>query len=1449
MAGGGLFAQGVITTIAGTDWVFPRLSMPALEAPLGLPAGLTFDTAGNLMILDSYNQMVFRYTANTVTGVAGNGLAGFSGDGGPALRASMSFPKAIAIDRQGNIYVADSEGVGIRKFTPDGLTSTIAGLGEQYPAQGLRAADVVFGEISSMALLPNGDLVVADEFLDRIYRIDTNGLISLVAGTGQCRSSGDGGPARQASICSPQSLISDGAGNLYFIETSDLLENFRRARRIRVDGVIEAFAGNGTRGRATAGPAVDSPLQPISLAADPRGGVYLSSTMIEEGRSNVTDLTRIAPGGTLEILPVEGTADLIMVAMTAGSQGDIYFSTFIPGRVFRISPDRKLEKIVGNERHRYGGDGGPASLALLSGPAGIALDSSNNLYFADSANGRIRVIDPAGNISSLAGNGQFIAAAPVPGSPASENPLFLPFAPAVGPDGRLYFSSGYGVSRLNDDRSMDAFFLSTGEPGGLVFGPGGAPYYAFRGANLVLRLKPGGDLFEVDSLVAGNLRRASSGDGGPAASAGLAEPHGLAADASGNLYVSEESGHRVRRITPDGTISTFAGTGRVSDAPIPLGPRAATSVPLVRPTGISLDRSGNLLIRSAGHVSRVTPSGQLEVIAGVGPVGTISGDGGLATQARIGSTGAVVSDEKGNVYITETNDNRIRKILAHPPSFQISANSLSFTGASGGAPAQPRNVVATAEVSGLALNVRVRTASGGNWLSTSTSTGNTPRIVAVTANPANLAPGTYSGTIEFEAPLGEPKLLTTNVQFVVGAALPPNLQTDKTALTFTYPRTAARRGETLLVTNAGSGSIAVQAAAGPGGFLRVTPAQGAVTPANPLTVTVEADPGTRTRGTYRSFVTISGGGVTREIPVTMTISDREQAILLSQSGLSFQAVAGGGIVPPQPFGVLNLGNGSMQWRITTSTLAGGSNWLRLSATSGTTDAAARTVPQIEVNIDQAGLAPGVYYGLVQVESAQAANSPHVLPVFLEVLPAGSRPGSVVQPSELTFSTVEGIISPGSQDLTVFNITQDAVAYWSAAATFARNNPLQYSPIDANVLPREPQRVVVQPVTFGLSAGTYRSDLTFQFADGTVRKVDVRLVVAPAATAASKSGRRNADACSARRLVPSVRSLGQAASIPAGWPAGIVVDVVDDCGRALEEGAVTMSFSNGDPPVALQSLKDGRWHGTWASRGTQTGTVNVKVVAEDRAAQVRGEHEVSADLRAAQDPPSLAADGVVNSPVPTISNLPVAPGSLITLTGERFTANLSLNAPATAALPDRLGDTEVIMGGRRIPLFAANAQRIDAVVPSGLSTNTLHQVLVRRGLTYSRAVPVNVADAQPAVLQAQVQRGGGQPFPNSSTAPAQAGDSVTLVCAGLGAVTPAVEAGQPAPAGQVRTANPVTVRVGGRDIPVTFAGLQPGQIGRYQVTFTLPVGVATGDRVALELETLGQISTGAVLSIR
>ena len=1455
-----LHGQGVITTIAGTDWVFPTLSMPALQAPLGLPQGMALDRSGNLLVLDGFNQMLFRYTPDGIlTVAAGNGLAGFSGDGGNATRASMQYPDSVAVDRAGNIYVGDGESRGIRKIAPDQTITTISGLGSQYAAEGLRASEVAFASITSMAVTPAGELIVGDDQLDRIFKIGVDGVISVVAGSGRCQSTGDQGPARQADVCSPNSIVSDASGNIYFIDITNLFNNTRRIRRIAPNGVIEAYAGNGIGGRVTPGPALQSHMQPIAIAVDSRGGLVITSSLLsEDSGSASTDVVRITPGGILEVIEAPGMSVFLLNTLCVDAVGNIYASTGLPGRVFKITTAGTVEKLAGNEQHRYGGDGGPATLALLSAPAGLALDPGNNLYIADTGNGRIRKIDPAGVISTVAGNGQLQLDAPPPGVPATESALLQPLGITIGSDGLTYFSSSFGLHRINQDGTQAVAYYPAAGPGSIAFDAENKLYYADRGRNILLRLKNGTDtLFEFDALAAGNLQPNSSGDGGPAKDASISSPTGVAIDPAGNVYVSEAGGHRVRRIATDGIITTFAGNGRSSQTRIPLGLRPAGAVSLTQPTGLAFDRQGNLLVRSQGHLSRVTASGQLEVIAGIGPSRVIFGDGGLATQAALGNYGTMAVDEQGNIYLTEIDDGRVRKILAYPPAFQVSATALRFSAASGGAPTQPQTLSATGEVPGLAFNLRVGT-TGGNWLRVSAANGATPRLIDVNANPAGLAPGTYTGTIEIEAPLGQPNIVSIDVTFQVGAALPANLQVDKTALTFTYPRTAARRSQSLVLSNSGSGNIAASVVVPSGGFLRISPAVGTVTPATPLLLSVEADPGTRRPGTYRSSLTVSGAGTTREIAVTMTISDREQAILLSQSGLSFQAVAEGGVVPPQSFAVLNQGNGAMPWRITTSTLAGGSNWLKVSATTGIADAASKTASTVDVRIDQAGLAPGVYYGLVQVDSAEAANSPHVLPVFLEVLPANARPASVVQPAELTFTTAEGQGSPGSQDLTVFNLTRDPIAYRSVSPPLAPNQPLQYAPIDANVLPQEPQRIVVQPLTHLLRAGTYRSDLTLQFADGTVRRVDVRVLVTPAGGSASSKGARSADACSATQLVPVLRSLGQAASVPAGWPAGVAVEVQDDCGRPLEEGTVTMSFSNGDPPVALQSLKDGRWHGTWAPRAGQTGSVNIRVIAEDRALQVRGEREVSADLRAGQDPPSLGIEGVVSTTTPVV-NSPVAPGALITLNGERFTVNQTLNAPANAALPTRLGDTEVLIGARRIPLFAASAQRIDAVVPADLPTNTLHQVLVRRGLTYSRTVPVNVADAQPAILLnaqaggtqalAQVLRDGEAPFNNTTTAPARVGDRITVSCTGLGAVTPPVEAGQVAPAGQVRTQNPVIARVGGREATVSFAGLVPGQIGRYQVTFTIPAGTAAGDRIPVELESQGQVSPAATLVVR
>ncbi len=1446
-----LEAQGVITTVAGTDWIFPGGAVRALEAPIGLPTGLAIDpTSGQLVLLDYLNHMALRLDAEgRVSTLAGNGLGGYSGDGGRAPQASLLYPRSCTMDRAGNLYVADSEGRALRKISADGIISTLAGSGRRTPVDGLPAGEAQFSSIISIAALPGGELVVADEGLGRLFRISASGVLTRLAGNGPCRSEGDGGAARAANICLPDHLAVDAAGNIYFsdVVNTQATPRTRRVRRISPDGQIEAFAGNGESGRVRAGAkALESPMQPYALTADPRGGLLISSGIAAvQPNDEITDVARVTPEGTMEILSTPSLARRVITELAATADGVVYATSSLPGRLYRIKTGQDAEQIAGSGNFRFGGDGGAASFGLLNLPLGLTLDSAGNLYVADVGNNRIRRVDQAGIMTTVAGSGERVLSAPVPGTPATQNPLFQPFLMATGPDDRPYFSSSFGLHRLNEDGTQSVEAYAATNPGGLAFDAAGSLFYADRGRGRLLRsqLNSGIGQLLLNSIIPGNMRETA-----------LSAPFDLAADRDGNLYVSESAGHRVLRIDAAGAVSTFAGNGRASSLPIPAGPRAATSVALTQPSGLAMDPQGNLLIRSYGHLSRVTPSGELETIAGIGPSNlgsVVFGDGGLATEAALGATGDVAVDPAGNIFLSEVDNHRVRKILAAPPAFHVAAERLELTAVSGGAPSVARTLIATGEIPGVAFSLSLPTEDGGSWLRASTAGGVTPRAIQVSADPAGLAPGVYQGTVEISIPLGRPSFVPVKVRLEVNPALPPDLRVDKASLSFTYPKTAITTAQNLLLSNAGSGPISIDISAPEGSFLRVTPAKGIVTPAQPLALSVAADPGGRAPGLYRSTVAIGGAGLTRQVPVTMMISDRQQAILLSQTGLSFQAVARGGVAPPQSFGVLNPGNGVMPWRISTSTLSGGPNWLAVSRNSGATDAAAHSVPAVEVRIQQSGLDPGVYHGLVQVESEGAANSPQLLPVFLEVLPPEARPGSVVQPAELTFRGVAG--QPiGSQELTVYNLTSAPMAYRSAAPVLAPAQPLQYAPIDAIVAPDEPRRLVLQPQAQLLQPGAYRTELSLQFADGAVRRVDVNVVIS---AAESKDSPRAAEGCTAKRLIPSLRSLGQGASVPVGWPAAVAVDVSDDCGSAHEEGTVFLTFSNGDPPLRLQSLKDGKWQGTWASRSGQTGPVTVRVTAENPQMELRGEMESTADLRAADQPPLLNEEGVVNAPL--------APGGLVELSGERFTANQTLTATPEGALPSRLGETEVLIGGRRVPLFSASAGRIVALTPMNLTPNTRHQVLVRRGTTYTRAVPVNVAAAQPAVVLntqgggenralARVLRTGTEPFWNAVQAPARSGDRIVLYCTGLGAVDDsAFAAGEPALAPAARTIAPVVIRVGGVAITAAAgdATLATGEIGRYQVTFVLPAGVPVGDQVAIGVETSGQVSPVALIAIR
>ena len=216
----------------------------------------------------------------------------------------------------------------------------------------------------------------------------------------------------------------------------------------------------------------------------------------------------------------------------------------------------------------------------------------------------------------------------------------------------------------------------------------------------------------------------------------------------------------------------------------------------------------------------------------------------------------------------------------------------------------------------------------------------------------------------------------------------------------------------------------------------------------------------------------------------------------------------------------------MGWSVTTCTLVDTRcDWLSVTPDSGASNPS-REVPEVTVEVDQTGLAPGDYYGLVEVRSARVANTPQVLTVFLEVLPEGSDPGAALTGHELVFTAVAGAGSPSSQDIFVYNVAAKPKSYRSSRAIDA--GQVQISPVDGVLDPQQPTRIVVQPFTDedDVRAGDYEGNVTLQFSDGRVQEVDLRLLVTEAgAVNPLKSPRQAQEACVPIMLLPTLRTLG------------------------------------------------------------------------------------------------------------------------------------------------------------------------------------------------------------------------------------------------------------------------------------------------------------------------------------
>ena len=1459
-------AQGIIRTLAGTDVVPAADGTPALEASIGatgvtrgpngeiyiadifrdvvvridrdgrlfrvagngiptysgdggqaVDAGMNdservvFDRAGNLYITDASSHRVRRVTpAGVISTFAGTGERGFSGDGGQAASARLNFPVGLAIDGQGNVYITDSGNNRIRRVDPQGVITTIAGNGRDgFAGDGGPATQASITGYG-VAVGPGNEIYIADTFNNRIRKVDAQGVITTFAGTGAAGFSGDGGQARAAALYWPYALGFDGAGNLYF---SDYVNN--RIRRITPQGIISTVAGSGRDGfSGIPGVATQAALNyPFSIHVDPDGTILIADTASFRALEvSPSGSIRVVAGTGRQVACPDGLPALSAVlngpmGIGLGRDGSYYFPDAFAQVIRRVAPDGTISRIGGTGFFGFSGDGGPAVNAQVNAPEALTVDASNNVFFADTLNNRVRRINPAGAIETIAGDGTTCTLT--------------------------------GLLR----------------PSGLLILPNGDLLIADTGCHRVIRVDSRG-LWTNVAGAAGHS--GSSGDGGVATQALLNEPSGLALDSAGNLYISDTANHRVRRIDSRGIISTFAGAG-VAGFAGDNGP--ATSARLNRPRGLAIDNQNALIISDfENHRLRRVLNNVITTFAGDG-VQRYAGDGLTATLASMYRPEGIVVDSVGHVTFADRGNNRLRQIRATPPGVTSSLpgnGNLSLTLPSGGRSERAEAVLAASFV-----GVAYSASADQSWIEIENPTGVMPATIRFRANAANLAPGTYRSTILLRTPTGNPTERSIAVTLNVTPASPARLNVETKSITFSYIVGGSPTANALTVSNAGGGTLNYTArVTSQTPWLTLADNTGGATPSQPGNIQVTGSPAGLGAGTYTGSVEVESAGTNERVtvPVIMTVAVLQTKLSVSEVGLTFRAVSGGGTPLPQEFAVLNLGQGSMGWTAQTRTLSGPAGWLSISSASGTV-ANPEDASNVAVRINHAGLAPGDYYGRIDVQSPN--NTPQTVSILLNVLAANVSLPPEVRPAGLLFAGIEGG-SPGSQTVRIAPLGSQPVNYTSTRSTNSGGDWFVHIPASGTVRPNQVGTIVVQPDFRNLPAGTYTGLLTLQFSDGTSQPVRVTTIVAPADTAAevSKNGEPVAAPCTPSRLTMALTGTPSPLAVPSGQPANLEVKVLDNCTTPVTNSrpgaSVTAAFTSPDPAVPLIHSKDGNWARTVQVRNQNANTVTASVtafVALPNGRFLADQVDVQINLSSGAQIPQIASGAIANGASFQLGGAQ-APGTLISILGQNLADRAEVGL-GQSPLPFELAGIEVRLGDRRLPLLYAGPNQINAQIPYDLPLNTQHQLIVRRGSALSVPETLSLGPSQPAVFT-QNQAGTGQgAIVNGVTNvladgsnPVRAGDVISIYCTGLGLVNPPVTEGVAASLTVLsQTVNPVTVTIGGVSAPVQFSGIAPGFVGLYQVNAVVPAGVAAGNSVPVVLNMAGQQSPPATVAVR
>ena len=588
-------------------------------------------------------------------------------------------------------------------------------------------------------------------------------------------------------------------------------------------------------------------------------------------------------------------------------------------------------------------------------------------------------------------------------------------------------------------------------------------------------------------------------------------------------------------------------------------------------------------------------------------------------------------------------------------------------------------------------------------------------------------------------------------------------------------------------------------------------------------------------GVHHGRIILSAGPQKRIIPVALALARGQGALDSDRTAVYWELAQGSAAIAPQPLRILNRGSSPLGWTAQTTGFTGSEIWLSGAPRSGIAEARSNEDPvQVQLTPATVGLVPGEYGSLVQLRS-NVDNSPRIVSAMLRMLGPQDSPIPTMRPGGLSFRA--NGVAP-AQTVRFWRNREGAMAFQAGATEFDGEDWLRVLPATGSTDLLGVAELDVDIDASGLAPGTYRGLVSLTLGGGAVDSALVTLVV-PVGSA-----------CSAQSVsvAPILPQMGFRAVDGRGLP--LEVELIDSCGRLVNDAAVLAGFNTGDEVISLKRVAAGRFAATWAPQNAIS-QANVRFIAI--AGAFRDETSVIGAVEGGANP-TISRGGLVNG-ASFARGEGIAPGAIVSVFGRNLGARTE--EADLIPLPTQLGETRLLVAGDESPLYFGGIGQINAQALTDLPPGVVAQAVARVGIQYSAPEEFAVASARPGLFfipsasganRAIVQNQDGSL--NSPSNPARPGEAIVIYISGIGAVNPAVMSGDAAPAAEPfsRSALDATVTVGGVEGQILFLGMTPNFVGLAQGNILLDAATPVGDNQVIELVIDSQPSLPLVLSV-